>query len=97
MECVESGSRADYDAVAAEALELRAASIALPTAAATVSRTARSAGVNPSCWARYKARTAKMPAEPSTGTATAERSVLYLVGSLRYPGSTDGFPFRIAL
>ena len=27
----------------------------------------------------------------------AERSVLYFVGSFRYPGSTEGFPFRIGL
>ena len=34
---------------------------------------------------------------PSSGTARAERSVLYCVGLFRYPGSTDGLPFKMGL
>src|SRR5258708_30636790 len=62
-----------------------------------VSTTSRSVCVNASCRARYRASTAAMSDSPSRGTANAERRVLYFVGSLRYPGSTDGLPFTIGL
>ena len=45
--------------------------------------------------ARYSARTPITPVTPSSGTASAERSVLNLVGSFKYPGSTDGFPLMM--
>jgi len=40
---------------------------------------------------------ANTPFKPSSGTASAEFSVLYLEVSFRYPGSTEGLPFRIGL
>src|SRR5579871_4160828 len=46
---------------------------------------------------RYRASTPMTPANPSSGTASAERKVLNFDGSFKYPGSTDGFPLMIGL
>ena len=71
--------------------------MAVPSPLFNASTVRRSSAVNASCPARYNASTATTEDFPSIGTASAERSVLYFVGSFRYPGSTDGLPFRIAL
>src|SRR5580700_8902990 len=68
-----------------------------PSLELIASRIRRWSMVKASWRVRYNASTATTPETPSSGTASAERSVLYLVGSLRYPGSTDGLPFRIGL
>src|SRR5579863_819142 len=86
-----------YFAAADCALALPAPSTAADKPAAIASVMRRSSLVNASCRDRYSASTATTPETPASGTASAERSVLYLVGSLRYPGSTDGLPFRIGL
>src|SRR5215467_13123365 len=91
------GVNHDYFAFAADALALRLFSMAGPNPAATVSTTRRSFCVNASWLARYRANTATTLVSASIGSARAERRVLYLVGSFRYPGSTEGLPFRIGL
>src|ERR1035441_3289310 len=80
-----SAQRRDYVAPApiAEALGLPALSIATPSPEAIASTIRRSSAVNASRSARYRASTAVIPADPSIGTASAERSVLYFVGSFR--------------
>ena len=84
-----------YLAAAVAACDFPAASIARPSPELTASTTRRSSALNASWFERYNASTAVIPEDPSRGTASAERSVLYFVGSFKYPGSTDGLPFRI--
>src|SRR5215831_18166614 len=46
---------------------------------------------------RYRVRTPTVPLMPLSGTASADRRMLNLLGSFRYPGSTEGLPFRMGL
>src|ERR1700759_3544329 len=60
-------------------------------------RTRKWSVVNASRHRWYSASTPITPVALSRGTASAARRLLNLLGSFRYPGSTEGLPLTIGL